>query len=177
MSVKLDNLDLNIRQGDSSKGTLDEVRSIRKLGIHDKRKLSEHRGSSTYGSILSDNGRHSMRIIIEGDFFGKNAKQTMTLLRSKYKAGKPLPLISELTLLSQLHNVLIEELNVYTLWKLPICYSYSMILREYKEPKQQAPGGLGLAAPSQIAQAKSGVERQSMNIMQSLNGIGQTAAQ
>ena len=117
MSVKLDDIDLNIRHGDSSKGNLDEVRSIRKLGIHDKRKISEHRGSNTYGSILNGTGRHSMRILVEGDFFGKNAKQSMALLRSKYKAGKPLQLISELTLLSQFHNVLIEELNISTLWK------------------------------------------------------------
>ena len=52
-----------------------------------------------------------------------------------------------------------------------------MILREYKEPTPQSSGPPSLVAPSQIEQAKSGVERESKSIMQSLSGISQRATQ
>ena len=73
----------------------------------------------------------------------------MSSLRTKYKKGEPINLVSDITLLSSINKVMIEELRIQMSSSGQLSYEYQMILREYVETvkKQSA------KAPPQKAQA------------------------
>ncbi len=134
MSIKLDDLELNTRDADDSQGTINEIRSITRIVLGDRRRLVEHRIASGYGSILDDAGRHAIKILLEGEFVGEGAKQGVTILRKKYRSGEALPFTSDMTMLVQVEKVLIEDLEVNNLSGIQNRYGYRMVLKEYKEP-------------------------------------------
>jgi hypothetical protein len=134
MSVKLDDLLLNGRTADDAQSTISEVRGINRVGILSKRRLVEHRIAGAYGSIISDNGRQAMKILVEGQFVGENSMQGIAQLRSKYRAGKPVEFTSEISAFAQVRKVLVEELQIFSLAGFQNNYKYRMLLREYKEP-------------------------------------------
>ena len=138
MSVKVDDLELNTRKGGSAQESIAELRSIRRIGLLDKRRVNEHRLASTYGSVLSDVGRPAITIVLEGEFAGRDSMESIGLLRSKYKSGKPLSFISDLTLLTQVEKVLMQELQIHNISHMHKTFRYYMVLREYKEPKESA---------------------------------------
>ena len=81
--ARLDNFDLIKRITIDSSNEILETRTVRRLGIFQKNKINESKllgGNNT--TALGDYGKHSIRIVIEGDFVGKNSKQSAILLRS-----------------------------------------------------------------------------------------------
>jgi hypothetical protein len=141
MSVKIDDLILNERTSDDVQGTIKEIRTVRKLNILGRRKLVEQKVAGAYGSTISDVGRRANRILIEGEFMGESATQGITQLRTKYRAGKPMEFVSELSTYAQIPKVLIEELQIVSSSGFQNHYKYRMILREYVEPppEEQTP--------------------------------------
>jgi len=133
MSVKLDDLLLSGRIADDAQSTISEVRGINRVGILSKRRLVEHRIAGAYGSIISDNGRQAMKILVEGQFVGENSMQGIAQLRSKYRAGKPMEFTSEVSAFAQVRKVLVEELQIFSVAGFQNNYKYRMLLREYKE--------------------------------------------
>jgi hypothetical protein len=71
--------------------------------------------------------------VIEGDFVGKDAKQSLTLLRSKYRQGNPIKFFTDIGFLSHIQNVLVEEFYIFNIAHFPNRHSYKMCLIEYKE--------------------------------------------
>jgi hypothetical protein len=130
----LDNFDLIKRITIDSSNEILEIRTVRRLGIFQKNKINECKllgGNNT--TALDDYGKHSIRIVIEGDFVGKNSKQSAILLRSKYKSGNSLKFLSDITLVAYIQNILIEELYIQNNLNFPHRYSYKMHLIEDKE--------------------------------------------
>ena len=158
MSVKVDDLELSLRKGGSAQENISEVRSIRKIGLLNKRRVLEHRLASTYGSVLNDVGRPAITIVLEGEFTGRNSMESIALLRSKYRTGKPLSFISDISLLTQVEKVLMQELQIYNRSHMYKTFTYYMVLREYKEPKQLA-DDLAIGPPPMTKMATEQVNR------------------
>ena len=173
MSIKLDELDLSAVKGQLSMGLRSQTSSVTRIGTIDRRRIIKHDASAVYGTIVDDQGKASARLLIEGRFVGDDAMTGMSSLRTKYKKGEPINLVSDITLLSSINKVMIEELRIQMSSSGQLSYEYQMILREYVETvkKQSA------IAPPQKAQALAAVGSQAADALQELKQDASTALQ
>ena len=173
MSIKLDELDLSAVKGQLSMGLRSQTSSVTRIGTIDRRRIIKHDASAVYGTIVDDQGKASARLMIEGRFVGDDAMTGMSSLRTKYKKGEPINLVSDITLLSSINKVMIEELRIQMSSSGQLSYEYQMILREYVETvkKQSA------IAPPQKAQALAAVGSQAADALQELKQDASTALQ
>jgi hypothetical protein len=140
MTVKLDDLDLVAYVGDDVQGTVKQVRTITNLKVKYDRRMFNAKIASA-DSVLRDAGRHAVTIFVSGIFFGEDALQGLKVLQDKHRAGEPLQFVSDLTLLAQVKNVLIEGLAISATSGKKHSYLYEIILHEYNEPpaEEKAP--------------------------------------
>lgn len=173
MSIKLDDLDLSAVKGQLSMGLRSQTSSVTRIGTIDRRRIIKHDASAVYGTIVDDQGKASARLLIEGRFVGDEAMTGMSSLRTKYKKGEPINLVSDITLLSSINKVMIEELRIQMSSSVQLSYEYQMILREYVETvkKQSA------IAPPQKAQALAAVGSQAADALQELKQDASAALQ
>ncbi|MGA7005826.1 MAG: hypothetical protein WBY28_02020 [Nitrososphaeraceae archaeon] len=173
MSIKLDDLDLSAVKGQLSMGLRSQTSSVTRIGTIDRRRIIKHDASAVYGTIVDDQGKASARLLIEGRFVGDEAMTGMSSLRTKYKKGEPINLVSDITLLSSINKVMIEELRIQMSSSGQLSYEYQMILREYVETvkKQSA------IAPPQKAQALAAVGSQAADALQELKQDASAALQ
>ena len=173
MSIKLDDVDLSAVKGQLSMGLRSQTSSVSKIGTIDRRRIIKHDASAVYGTIVDDQGKASARLLIEGRFVGEDAMNGMSSLRTKYKKGEPINLVSDITLLSSINKVMIEELRIQMSSSVQLSYEYQMILREYVETvkKQSA------TAPTQKAQALAAVGSQAADTLQELKQDVSAASQ
>jgi hypothetical protein len=155
MTVKLDDLELTAYVGDDAQGTLKQVRTITNLKVMYDRRLFNSRIASTEGSVLGDAGRHAMAVLVSGAFIGEDALQGLKFLEDKHRAGGPFRFVSDLTLLAQVKNVLIESLAITAMSGRKNFFLYEMILREYNEPPAEE------KAPSQEEEGKGDTDKES----------------
>ena len=173
MSIKLDDIDLSAVKGELSLGLRSHTSSVTRIGIIDKRRIVKHDSLSTYGTIISDQGKTSARVFLEGRFVGDDAANGISSLRSKYKKGEPLNLISDITSLSNIHKVMIEDIRIQMSSTIQLSYNYQMILAEYVETMKK-PSQL---PPSQKAQALQEVGSQAADALGKLNQDASAAIQ
>jgi hypothetical protein len=173
VSIKLDELDLSAVKGQLSMGLRSQTSSVTRIGTIDRRRIIKHDASAVYGTIVDDQGKASARLMIEGRFVGDDAMNGMSSLRTKYKKGEPINLVSDITLLSSINKVMIEELRIQMSSSGQLSYEYQMILREYVETvkKQSA------KAPPQKAQALAAVGSQAADALQELKQDASAALQ
>ena len=172
MSIKLDDLDLSAVKGQLSMGLRSQTSSVSRIGTIDRRRIIKHDASAVYGTIVDDQGKASARLLIEGRFVGDDAMNGMSSLRTKYKKGEPIDLVSDITLLSSINKVMIEELRIQMSSSVQLSYEYQMILREYVETVKKQ----GATAPPQKAQALAAVGSQAAGALQELKQDASAAA-
>ena len=173
MSIKLDDVDLSAVKGQLSMGLRSQTSSVSKIGTIDRRRIIKHDASAVYGTIVDDQGKASARLLIEGRFVGDDAMNGISSLRIKYKKGEPIDLVSDITLLSSINKVMIEELRIEMSSSVQLSYEYQMILREYVETVKKQ----GATAPPQKAQALAAVGSQAAGALQELEQDASAAVQ
>ena len=173
MSIKIDDLNLSSVKGQISLGLRSETSSVKRIGIIDDRRIIKHSVPGGYGTIFEDKGKESARLLIEGQFVGEEAINGITSLRKKYKKGEPLNLTSDVTLLSNISKVLIEDIRIQMSSTIQMSYDYEMILREYVEPPKEP----SVLPPSQKAEALKDVSSNATNALQELKLGAATASQ
>ena len=164
MTIKIGDLDLSSVKGDLSTGLRSQTTSVKKIASLDKRRIIKYDSSAVYGTIIKDHGRISARIMIEGQFMGEESTKGMSTLRRKYKLGEPVSLVSDLTLLSGVNKVMIEDLQIQISTSVQMSYDYQMILREYVEIDKKQSN----TPPSQKGEALSKVNSQASSALQKL---------
>lgn len=163
MSIELDKIQL-IKHTREDSGKTKVLNSVFNISVSERRSIVEHRVPGMEGSILQDMGRDPVRISFDGVIYGKNSKETLKSLRSKFKAGKPVPFSSDLTTVAEVTQVLIEDLQVYDVSGSPNNYKYRITLREYTPPpKKDNP------PPSQDEDAKKSVDQKAEDSKKSVD--------
>ncbi len=142
---------------DSQTNKVQELRNVYNIRIDAKRAVVGHRIAGSDTTILQDMGRHPIRVAFEGDLMGEKSKDSLQDLWIKFRQGKPVPFSSDITGITDLTNVLIEELAIQSIGGNPDRYHYSMRLSEYKPPKQQTEQ----EAPDQSQTAQKSVDDES----------------
>lgn len=167
-SAKLDDLDLLLtrHEDDDPSKPLEELRTLLSVRTSDERSIVEHKIPGKEASVLQDLGRHSLRFGFLGEFMGKGAATATEGLWEKFQQGKVVPFSSDLVGLSQVTKVLIERLDFEEIAGDAGRFRYSLLLREYKEPKEEEE-----EAPSQEDEAKKNTEDETEEAEESVNYV------
>ncbi len=136
MDVKIDDLDLIKRVDDSDTHVVKELRSVHSISTSDRRAIVELRIPGAEGSILQDLGRRPVVVRFNGEIQGEDAKTTLENLRAKFKSGKPLPFSSDLTGITEVTQILIDDLRIDESLGSSNRFGYTLTIREYIEPKE-----------------------------------------
>ncbi|HEY1248094.1 MAG TPA: hypothetical protein VGE97_03820 [Nitrososphaera sp.] len=173
MSIKIDDLNLSGVKGQISLGLRSETSSVKRIGIIDDRRIIKHSVPGGYGTVFEDRGKESARLLIEGQFVGEEAMNGISSLRKKYKKGEPLNLTSDVSLLSNINKVLIEDIRIQMSSSVQMSYDYELILREYVEPPKKP----SVLPPSQKAEALKDVSSTATDVLQDLKQGAESASQ
>jgi hypothetical protein len=101
------------------------------------------------GNAIQDLGRASVRLQIDGIFYGPKRKDDIEQLRTLYLKREPIEFIADLVKQSYVSQVILERFEVSEIAEIPEQFSYSLIISEYVKPpkkngglRQQKDGGL-----------------------------------
>ncbi len=157
LSIEIDSFPLIKRVQDSQTNAVQELRNVYNISVDMRRAVVEHRIAGSDTTVLQDMGRHPIKITFEGDLMGEKSKDSLQDIWLKFRQGQPVPFSSDITGITDLTNVLIEELAIENIGGNPNRYHYFMRLAEYKPPKQQTEQ----EAPDQSDAAQKSVQDQS----------------
>lgn len=143
MKIKLDDIDLIVRWT----AGLPCVCSVQRISVNNHLKIIEGRRLGIEGSSMANAKRRTMRMLLEGSLYGIGFADVLAQIRSKYKEGNPIPFSSNLTLLSKVDKVIIEELMIFLVSSLPHSCFYRMLLVE--ESSASSNGSKSNPPPSQ----------------------------
>jgi hypothetical protein len=166
MNLELDNIKLIQKRIDEQTSVTELIASILNLDIKDKRSIVEHKIPGMQGGVLQDMGREPIVIKFEGIVLGEESKQTLEYIRSKFKSGDPVQLLSDITGIAEINQVLIQDFNFLEEQGFQSQYKYDIVLREYVEPvKEDEP------PPDQEKEAEEETEEEAENTEKSVNYI------
>ncbi|MBS7634399.1 carboxypeptidase regulatory-like domain-containing protein [Candidatus Bathyarchaeota archaeon] len=166
MSIEIDGIQLIRHSRDPDTGVTKSLRSVYNIAISEKRRIVEHKIPGFEGSILQDLGREPVTISFEGTLFGEGAREDLEIIRSKFKAGSPVPFSSDISGVAEVNQVLIEDFQVEDSGGAVNRYKYRMVLREYFIPQEEEE-----PAPSQEEEAAEEVEEETNDALASVNYI------
>ena len=165
-NIELDGIKLVKIILDSQTGTTKEIRSVSNIQIEQKRVIVEHTIPGAEANVLQDLGRSPARISFEGIFYAEDAKKNIEQLKAKYKTGEPISFLSDISSISDITQVLIEQFNITDISTATNTYKYTIVLREYIPPKVKEE-----KKPETTEEAKEDVEQKTDEAKKSLNYI------
>lgn len=162
MLMKLDDIELIKRV--EKDGAVEEIRSIHNLSISGKRRIVELQIPGSDSNVFQDLGREPLRISFDGRLVGPAAENTLQELKSKFELHEPVPFSTDITTISDVAEVVIEDFAIDFISGVPLGSRYSMVLKEHKPT-----GGPGeTEPPSQEKRAKEDVKRKIGKIFESV---------
>ncbi len=167
MEIELEGIKLVLvtKTEDPTKGAV-QVRQIKTITTADRRILVEHQVPGLEGNLFQNLGRAPVKISFEGSFHGAGVREDLTRIRQKFKEGTACTFNSDITGMSDVTKVLIEEFRVVENAGEPNKYEYALVLREYREPPPEP-----VAPPSQNAQAQKWAEQTAEETAATINQI------
>ena len=134
MKVELGDIKLIRREEEDKRVKL--VCSVLDIKITKRRRLVEQRILGFNGSFFQDLGRDSIIVDFEGIIYGPEAKGEVEKIWNLFKRGEPVRFYSDITGISEISKVVIEDLRVNDTSGKVSRYKYYMRLREYIEPPE-----------------------------------------
>lgn len=167
MLMKLDDIEL-IKRVDKD-GAIEEIRSVYNLAISGKRRIVELEIPGLTGNVFQDLGRNPLMISFEGELIGSNTMKTLQDIKTKFEMRKPVPFSSDIVPITDVTEVVIENLTVQFIGGAPCGSRYAILLREHKSSSTGGGGGPGeTPPPSQEESAKKDVKTKTSKIYSSV---------
>lgn len=113
---------------------------IHRIVTRERADFVSHRIPGLEGNVVQDFGRHSVRLKIEGIFYGATAKDDLEALRDVYKAREPVDFLADLVGQAYFAQVIVEEMEVRQAAEEPEQFSFQLTIAEYVPPPQPASG-------------------------------------
>jgi hypothetical protein len=165
MLLKLDDLEL-IKRVDED-GKVQEIRSIRNLSISGRKRIVELQIPGSAGNVFQDMGREPLRIFFEGELVGPGTMETLQNLKSKFEVRNPIPFSSDITTISDITEVIIDDFAVHFVGGLTNGSRYSIVLKEHKSSSTGGGAGPGeTEPPNQEESARKNVEEKTAKIFE-----------
>ncbi|HWK90577.1 MAG TPA: DNA circularization N-terminal domain-containing protein [Longimicrobium sp.] len=86
------------------------------------------------GNVLQNLGRRSVRLRVEGIFYGAAAADDLAALRGVYTAREPVDFIADVVGDTYVSKVAVDRLEVAEVAGEPDQFTYSLVLAEFVEP-------------------------------------------
>ena len=165
MQMKLDNIELIKR--DDKDGIINEIRSIRALSVYGKRRIVELPIPGSVGNVFQDMGRKPLIISFEGELTGPNAAKVLENLNEKFELKKPLPFSTDITPISSITEVILNDFSVHFDSGFRLGIRYSMVLKEHASASISGKRGPGeTKPPSQEESSKIEVRQKTDKIFE-----------
>lgn len=113
---------------------------VHRVVTRERADFVSHRIPGLDGDVVQDMGRRSVRLEIEGIFYGEAAGSDLEALRDVYKAREPVDFLAEIVGQAYFSQVILEELAVQQAAQDPEQFSYRLAVAEYVPPPQPAAG-------------------------------------
>src|SRR5206468_12636990 len=113
---------------------------IHRIVTREQADFVSHRILGLDGNVVQDMGRHSVRLHIEGIFYGATAKDDVETLRNVYKAREPVDFLADIVGQAYFSQIIVETMEVRQAAEEPDQFSYRLIIAEYVPPPQPAAG-------------------------------------
>jgi hypothetical protein len=111
---------------------------VHRIVTQERADFMSHRIPGLSGNIVQDMGRRSVRLQIDGIFYGKKAKDDLDALRKVFKDRKPVDFLADLVGQAYFSQVVIEQLDVRQAATEPDQFSYQLTVVEYVPPPKDA---------------------------------------
>lgn len=111
---------------------------IHRITTLEKAAFVRHRVPGLEGDLVQDMGRASVRLSIEGIFFGDTSGDDLTALRDLYKAREPVDFVADITGQAYFAQVILEQFEVVQQAGEVAQYSYRLQVAEYVEPPESS---------------------------------------
>jgi hypothetical protein len=119
-----------------------QIPRIERIETLERRRIARLPVPGLLGDAQQDLGASSLAVQISGSLHGDEARDDLlTSLRESFRAGEPVSFVADITVASELDQVLIETLELEEVNESADGFRYRIVLREYVEPPQ-APGAL-----------------------------------
>jgi len=161
MQMKLDDIEL-IKRIDR-KGVVEEIRSVHNVSVSGKRRIVELRIPGAETNVFQDLGREPLTISFDGELVGEGARSTLEELRSKFEQGAPVPFSSDITAISDVTEVVIDDFTARFLGGAASGSWYSMVLREHRSPGLSSAGSND--PPGQEQAARGAIQERTKEIL------------
>lgn len=111
-----------------------ELPQVQEITTYDRRMLAEHKPPGMDGSLLQNLGRRPVHLTLWGVKTGTDALEFVETLEQKYRAGEPVPFVTDIIADAEIEQMIIDDLQWQELAGKPDRYSYVLTLREFIEP-------------------------------------------
>jgi hypothetical protein len=117
-----------------------QLNRIHKIATLEQAAFVYHRIPGLEGDVTQDLGRASVRLQIEGIFYGRPAKRKLEKLRTLHIKREPVDFIADILGKAYAAKVTLDRFEVIEAAREPGQYSYWLIVSEYVQPPKAAPG-------------------------------------
>jgi hypothetical protein len=165
-NLEIDDIKLIQKKVVEETGAVKLIGSIHNLQISDQRNIIEHQTTGAQGGTVQDQGRYSTKVAFKGTFIGEDSKTSIEQLRSIYKSGTPVQILSDISGIAEINQVLIEDLQITEEIGFNQQYRYFIQVKEYVEPAQEDE-----PPPDQEKEAEEETETEAEKTEKSVNYI------
>ena len=115
-----------------------QLNRVHQIDTLERAALVHHAVPGLEGSLTQNLGRDSVRLRIEGIFYGIQANQDLETLRKAYKQREPVDFLTDIVGQAYFSQVLLEQFEVFQSAQFPEQFSYRLTIAEYVPPKKSA---------------------------------------
>lgn len=107
---------------------------VHRIDTLEQASFVRHRVPGLEGDLVQDMGRASVRMRLEGMFYGETALDDLNALRDLYKAREPVDFLADITGQAYFAQIILEQFEVVQQAGEIDQYSYRLTFSEYVEP-------------------------------------------
>lgn len=111
---------------------------VHRIATVEQAGLVHHRLPGLDGNVVQDLGRDSVRLVIEGIFYGPTADDDLASLRRIHQAREPVEFLAELVGEAYFAEVILERLEAWQAAAEPDQVSFALTVAEHVEPPEPA---------------------------------------
>ena len=117
---------------------------IHKIVTLEQATLVSHQVPGLEGNVVQNLGRDSVRLQIEGIFYGTTATEDLEALRDVYKQRDPVDFLAEIVGQAYFGEVILERFEVQQLAQDPDQFSFTLTIAEYVVPPEPEATAIGI---------------------------------
>lgn len=135
-----------------------QLHRVHRIRTLEQASLIHHPVPGLEGDVTQNLGRDSVRLEIEGIFYGPNAGDNLEILRNAYKKREPVDFLADAVGQAYFSQVVLERFEVAQSAEMPDQFSYRLTIAEYVSASK--------SPAARKAAVNQAIKQQAQNLMQ-----------